>query len=39
MSPLNLAAINFVWLPILADVAIYLYRRVTAAYRAVASLF
>ena len=34
-----LLRLNFVWLPILADVAIYLYRRVTAAYRAVASLF
>lgn len=31
--------LNFVWLPILADVAIYFYRRATAAYRAVANLF
>jgi intracellular septation protein len=34
-----LLRLNFVWLPILADVSIYLYRRATAAYRAVASLF
>jgi intracellular septation protein A len=31
--------LNFVWLPILADVSIYLYRRATAAYRYLSSLF
>jgi len=31
--------LNFVWLPILADVSIYLYRRTTAAYRYLSSLF
>lgn len=31
--------LNFVWLPILADVSIYLYRRATAAYRYLAGLF
>ncbi len=36
---LVLFRLNFVWLPILADVSIHLYRRATAAYRAVARLF
>jgi len=31
--------LNFVWLPILADVLIYLYRRATAAYRYLSSVF
>ena len=31
--------LNFVWLPILADVSIHLYRRTTAAYRYLSSLF
>ena len=31
--------LNFVWLPILADVFIHLYRRVTGAWRYLASLF
>ncbi len=31
--------LNFVWLPILADVSIALYRRATAAYRYLSSLF
>jgi intracellular septation protein len=31
--------LNFVWLPILAEVSIYLYRRTMAAYRVVSSLF
>ncbi len=31
--------LNFVWLPILADVFIYLYRRATAAYRYLSSVF
>ena len=31
--------LNFVWLPILADVSIYLYRRATAAYRYLSTLF
>jgi len=30
--------LNFVWLPILADVTIYLYRRATAAYRYLSNL-
>jgi intracellular septation protein A len=31
--------LNFVWLPILTDVSIYFYRRASAAYRYVSSLF
>jgi hypothetical protein len=31
--------LNFVWLPILADVSIHLYRRTTGAWRYLASLF
>jgi hypothetical protein len=31
--------LNFVWLPILAEVSIHLYRRATAAYRFLSSLF
>lgn len=31
--------LNFVWLPILAEVFMHLYRRITAAYRYLASLF
>ncbi len=31
--------LNFVWLPILAEVSIHLYRRVTAAYRYLSGLF
>ena len=31
--------LNFVWLPILADVSIYLYHRATAAYRYLSSVF
>jgi len=31
--------LNFVWLPILADVSIYVYRRATAAHRYLSSLF
>jgi intracellular septation protein A len=31
--------LNFVWLPILADVTIYLYRRATAAYRYLSNVF
>jgi len=31
--------LNFVWLPLLADVFIYLYRRVTSAYRYLSRLF
>jgi intracellular septation protein len=31
--------LNFVWLPILAEVAIHLYRRLTAAYRYLSTLF
>jgi intracellular septation protein A len=31
--------LNFVWLPILAEVSIHLYRRALAAYRVVSSLF
>lgn len=31
--------LNFVWLPILAEVAIHLYRRATAAYRYLSSRF
>ena len=31
--------LNFVWLPILADVFIYLYRRASAAYRYLSSVF
>jgi len=31
--------LNFVWLPILADVCIYWYRRATVAYRYLSSLF
>ena len=31
--------LNFVWLPILAEVSIYLYRRATAAYRYLSSVF
>jgi intracellular septation protein len=31
--------LNFVWLPILADVSIYVYRRATAAYRCLSSFF
>jgi intracellular septation protein len=31
--------LNFVWLPILADVSVYLYRRATAAYQYISSLF
>jgi intracellular septation protein A len=31
--------LNFVWLPILADVSIHLYRRTTATYRYLSSLF
>ena len=31
--------LNFVWLPILAEVSIRLYRRATAAYRYLSSLF
>ena len=31
--------LNFVWLPILADVCIHLYRRATVTYRYLSSLF
>ena len=31
--------LNFVWLPILAEVSIYLFRRATAAYRYLSRLF
>jgi intracellular septation protein len=35
----GLFRLNFVWLPILTDVSIHLYRRTTAAYRYLSSLF
>ena len=34
-----LLRLNFVWLPLLADVCIVVYRRATAAYRYLSSLF